>query len=150
MNKKYTIVGLLLLFLWMPFSFAQEASLKKAKKLFKNNKIQESAKIFLHLANEREDAEAFYHLGRIFSEGLGGIKPQRRVGFETNKAAIFFIHSIFYNVKFYYLILKIMFLQYNKFFKKISFILKLIFCSYYEKIRLWIDILTIKYWPAYR
>ena len=72
MNKKYTIVGLLVFFLWIPFSFAQEVSLKNAKKLFKDNKFQESAKIFLQLANEREDSEAFYHLGKIFSEGLGG------------------------------------------------------------------------------
>ena len=85
MNKKYTIVGLLVFFLWIPFSFAQEVSLKNAKKLFKDNKFQESAKIFLQLANEREDSEAFYHLGRIFSEGLGGIKQQRRVGFEYYK-----------------------------------------------------------------
>ena len=60
MNKKYTIVGLLVFFLWIPFSFAQEVSLKNAKKLFKDNKFQESAKIFLQLANEREDSEAFY------------------------------------------------------------------------------------------
>ena len=68
-------------------SFAQEVSLKNAKKLFEDNKFQESAKIFLQLANEREDSEAFYYLGRIFSEGLGGIKPQRRVGFEYYKRA---------------------------------------------------------------
>ena len=35
MNKKYTIVGLLVFFLWIPFSFAQEVSLNQmSKKLF--------------------------------------------------------------------------------------------------------------------
>ncbi len=87
MNKKYNLIGLLVFLLWMPLSFAQEVSLKDAKKLFENNKIQESAKAFLQIANEKEDPEAFYYLGRIFSDGLGGIKPQRRVGFEYYKRA---------------------------------------------------------------
>ena len=30
------------------------------------------------IAKENEDPEAFYYLGRIYSEGLGGIKPQEK------------------------------------------------------------------------
>ena len=88
MKKKYSLVGLMLLLLWVPLSvLAQDATLKDAKKLFEDNKIQESAQIFLKLANEDKDPEASYYLGRIFNEGLGGIQPQRRLGFEYYKKA---------------------------------------------------------------
>lgn len=66
---------------------SQEESLKEAIKLFGQNKIKESANIFLQIAKENEDPEAFYYLGRIYSEGLGGIKPQRKIGFEYYKRA---------------------------------------------------------------
>ena len=65
---------------------AQENSLKEAIKLFEQNKIKDAANIFLQAA-KNENAEAFYYLGRIYSEGLGGINPQRRVGFEYYKRA---------------------------------------------------------------
>ena len=88
MKKKYSLFGLMLFLLCMPLSvLAQDATLKDAKKLFEDNKIQESAQIFLKLANEDKDPAASYYLGRIFNEGLGGIQPQRRLGFEYYKKA---------------------------------------------------------------
>ena len=86
MKKKYNLIGLLVFFLWISVSFAQDASLKEAKKLFEKNKIKEATNLFLEIA-KTENAEAFYYLGRIFSEGLGGIQPQRRIGFEYYKRA---------------------------------------------------------------
>ena len=86
MKKKYSLIGLLVFFLWMSVSFAQETSVKEAKKLFEKNKIKEATSLFLEIA-KTENAEAFYYLGRIFSEGLGGIQPQRRIGFEYYKRA---------------------------------------------------------------
>ncbi len=82
---KYWLV--LLAFFLMPLLSAQENSLNRAIELFKQNKIKESANLFLQIVKETEEPEAFYYLGRIYSEGLGGIKPQRKIGFEYYKRA---------------------------------------------------------------
>ena len=47
MKKKYNLIGLLVFFLWISVSFAQDASLKEAKKLFEKNKIKEATNLFL-------------------------------------------------------------------------------------------------------
>ena len=64
MKKKYNLIGLLVFFLWISVSFAQDASLKEAKKLFEKNKIKEATNLFLEIA-KTENAEAFYYLGRM-------------------------------------------------------------------------------------
>ena len=73
--KKYIFIKFWLILVFLGSLLlvnAQENSLKEAIKLFEQNKIKDAANIFLQAA-KNENAEAFYYLGRIYSEGLGGI-----------------------------------------------------------------------------
>ena len=87
MDKKHSLIVLLIFFLYLPLSLAQQISLEKAINLFENEQFQEAADMFFELDDIREDPEVFYYLGRIFSEGLGDIPVRRDVAFDYYKRA---------------------------------------------------------------